>query len=284
MLFVPANNPNMMVNAPIFQPDCIAFDLEDAISVKEKDSARDLLVEALKEFDFGGCEVFTRINALSTPFGEDDIKALVPAGLRKIRLPMCETQEDVIALDELLNKVEHEHQLPLGCVKIMASIETAKGVMNSYQIAGASDRVTAISFGAEDFTNSMGIDRSGTGMELFTARSQIALSASANGIDSFDTVYIDIDDKEGFCEEAEQAKQLGFSGKSVIHPSQVDLVHEIFAPEKEEIEHAKRVIAAIEEAEQQGLGVVSLDGKMIDAPVVEKAQRIITLAKGSKLI
>ncbi|MCC5909071.1 MAG: HpcH/HpaI aldolase/citrate lyase family protein [Clostridiaceae bacterium] len=284
MLFVPASNPNMMVNAPIFKPDCIIFDLEDAISLREKDSARDLLVEALKSIDYKDCEIFARVNPLYTPFGEEDVRALVAAGLRNVRLPMSETEEDIKKLDTLLTDIEKELGLDNGVVKILGAIETAKGVLNAEKIAVASSRMIGISFGAEDFTRTIGAERSKGGEELFVARSKIVLAAAAAGIDAIDTVFADVDDAKGFRKEVESAKQLGFAGKSVIHPGQIRTVHDVFTPSQEDVDKAVRVINAIEEAESKGLGVISLDGKMIDAPVVARAERIVTLAKGAGIL
>ncbi|SNT14131.1 citrate lyase subunit beta / citryl-CoA lyase [Anaerovirgula multivorans] len=284
MLFVPANNPNMIMNAPVFKPDCIIFDLEDAISLKEKDSARDLLVEALKTFEYCNCEIFARVNPLYTPFGKDDVRELVKAGLRNVRLPMSETDEDIKNLDVLLTEIEKDLGIDRGTVKILGAIETAKGVINAEKIAVASSRMLGISFGAEDFTRTIGSERSREGEELFVARCKIVLAAAAAGIDAIDTVYADIEDEEGFEREAQSARKLGFAGKSVIHPRQIGVVHSIFTPSKEEVYRALRVISAIQEAEAKGLGVIALDGKMIDGPIVDKAERIVTLAKGAGLL
>jgi len=284
MLFVPANNPNMMVNATVFQPDCIIFDLEDAIALREKDSARDLLVEALKTVDYQGIEILARVNPLYTPFGETDVRELVKAGLRNIRLPMTEAKEDIEKLDALLAELEEEHHIESGSVKILGAIETAKGVINSPEIATASERMTGISFGAEDFTRTIGAERSKGGEELFVARSQIVLSAAAAGIDAIDTVFADVEDMEGFRKEVESAKGLGFAGKSVIHPSQIPVVHDVFTPTDEEVEKALRVMQAIDNAEKRGLGVISLDGKMVDAPVVARAAKVVRLARGAKIL
>ena len=284
MMFVPASNPNMIVNAQVFKPDCIIFDLEDAMSIREKDSGRDLIAEALKDIEYPECEIFVRTNPLYTPFGEEDIRVLVAAGLRNLRPPMIETAEDIKEVDELLTDIEKELGLEIGTVKILGAIETAKGVINAYEIATASPRMIGISFGAEDFTRTIGAERSKTGEELFVARSKIVLAAAAAGIDAIDTVFSDIDDDEGLRREAEMAKQLGFAGKSIIHPRQISIVHDVFTPSETDVKDALKVIQAIEEAEEKGLGVISLDGKMVDAPVVARAERIIRLAKGAGII
>lgn len=284
MLFCPANDPKMLFNAHIYGADCLIFDLEDAVAYSEKDSARDLFCEALRVVDYGKTEVFARINPLYTDFGHADVEALVEAGIKNIRLPMCETKGNILELHELLNELEEKFNIEKGTIKIQGAIETPKGVMNAYEIATACDRMVAISFGAEDFTRSLGIDREKCGEGLFYARSQIALAASAAGIDSIDTVYASLEDIEGFEEEARQAKALGFSGKSCIHPMQVKVVHKVLTPTMEEIEKSMRIINAAKEAEEKGLGVITVDGKMVDYPIVAKAERIISLAKGAGVI
>ena len=170
MLFCPASQPKMFLNAPVFHPDAILFDLEDAVAYAEKDSARDLLCEAMAQLDFGTCRVFVRINSLHTPFGEEDVRAVVPAGIRYLRLAMCETAADVQELDGLLDAVEAECQIPSHSVKVQCSIETARGVLNAREIVAASSRVISLSFGAEDYTRSMGTSRSKSAQELQFAR------------------------------------------------------------------------------------------------------------------
>ena len=284
MLFCPASDPKMLMNAPIYGADCIVFDLEDAVAYNEKDSARDLLCEALKTIDYSKSEVFARVNPLYTEFGKKDVEELVKAGLKNVRLPMSECKENIIELDELLTKLEDENNLEKGSIKIQAAIETPKGVLNALEIAQASKRVVAISIGAEDFTRTLGVDRTKAARELFFARCQIVLAASVAGVDSIDTVYANLGDMEGFIEEAKDAKGLGFSGKSCIHPSQVKQVHKIFTPTKEEVEKAMIIINAAKEAEEKGIGVITVDGKMVDVPVIQKAERVVSLAKGAGII
>ncbi|MBB6215238.1 citrate lyase subunit beta/citryl-CoA lyase [Anaerosolibacter carboniphilus] len=284
MLFCPASEPKMFFNTPIYNPDCIIFDLEDAVAYSEKDSARDLLCEAIQSIDYKDIEIFVRVNPLYTEFGEIDVKEVVKAGVRNIRLPMCETPEDVKRLSLLLDEVEKENQIELGSVKIQCAIETPKGVLNALAIATASPRVVAISFGAEDFTRTLGVDRTKTAKELTHARAYIVLAASVANVDAIDTVWADISDIEGFKEETRDAKILGFSGKSCIHPSQVKEVHRIFTPTENEIEKSLRIIQAAKEAEEKGLGVITVDGKMVDKPVIQKAERIIDLAKAARVL
>ena len=275
MLFCPASQPKMFLNAPVFHPDAILFDLEDAVAFAEKDSARDLLCSAMEQLDFGKSLVFARINALKTPFGEADVRAVVPAGVRNLRLAMCESPEDVQRLAQLLDEVEEEHQIPHGSVKIQCSIETAKGVLNARETVKASPRVISLSFGAEDYTRSMGTSRSKSAQELQFARMYLPVVAAEAGISAIDTVWSDLEDEAGFEAEVSNAKAPGFSGKPCIHPSQLAVVHRIYTPSEAEVVHARRVIEAMRAAEQAGVGVFTVDGKMVDAPVVAKAQRVL---------
>lgn len=284
MLFSPASNPKMLFTTPIYNPDCILFDLEDAVKYDDKEAARDLLVEALKVVDFKDIEVFVRINPLYTPFGHDDVKELVKAGLRRMRLPMCETAENIHELDALLNEVEKENGIEIGSVKIQCAIETPKGVFNALSIAQASPRVVSISFGAEDFTRTLGTDRTKEATELFVARSHVAMAAAIAGVDAIDTVWSDIEDVEGFKNEVLSAQNLGFAGKSCIHPSQVKIVHDVFTPSLEEVEKSLKIVEAAEAANIKAGGVITVDGKMVDIPVIEKAERVILLARGAGLI
>ncbi len=290
MLFAPASNPKLLFNTAIYEPDCIMFDLEDAVKYDEKEAARDLLVEALKVINYEKCEVFARINPLRTPignkapFGELDVRALVPAGLRRMRLAMCEKPEHVEELCALLDEVEDEHGIERGSVKIQASLETPLAIINALAIAKASDRITSISFGAEDFTRTLGTDRTKAATEIFYARSQVVMAASVAGIDAIDTVWSDIDDVDGFKAEVESSRNLGFAGKSCIHPSQVEIVHSIFTPSMEEVEKSLVIIEAAKNANIHDGGVITVNGMMVDLPVIAKAERIIALAKGAGLI
>ncbi|MDH8678268.1 citrate (pro-3S)-lyase subunit beta [Fusibacter bizertensis] len=282
MLYVPGNNAGMMADAMIYGADSIMFDLEDSISLKEKDAARHLVYQAVKNLDFGGVELVCRVNGLDSPYGENDIEAMVAAGIHVIRLPKTETVEDIRAVEQLIAKYEVKHNIEVGTVKMMAAIESALGIINAYSIATASNRLIGIAIGAEDYVTNLKTTRSASGVELLYARSQLLNAARAAGIAALDTVFSDVDDSEGFTKEVKLIKQLGFDGKSVINPRQIPIVHQVFKPTDSEISHAQAVIKASDEAEIKGLGVVSLNGKMIDKPIVERAQRIIELAKASR--
>lgn len=282
MLYVPGSNPGMLADAVIYGADSIMFDLEDAISLREKDTARMLVYRVLQTVDFGTTELVCRINGLDTPFGEKDIEAVVAGGIHVVRLPKTETADDIHQVEALIAKAEAKYGREVGSTRMMAAIESALGIMNAYEIAHASERLIGIALGAEDYVTNLKTKRSPGGIELLYARSQLLNAARSAGIAALDTVYSDMDNMEGFADEVSLIKQLGFDGKSVINPRQIPVVHRLFKPTDQEIAHAKDVVKAIEEAEAKGLGVISLKGKMIDKPIVERALRIIDLSKASE--
>ncbi|WP_271554441.1 citrate (pro-3S)-lyase subunit beta [Enterococcus mundtii] len=283
MMFVPGANAAMLRDAPLYGADSLMFDLEDAVSLKEKDSARLLVHMALKTFDYSKVETVVRINAL-TAGGDQDIEAMVLAGIDVIRLPKTETAQDIIEVDQVITTVEETYKIPVGTTKMMAAIESAEGVLNAREIAKASKRLVGIALGAEDYVTNMKTQRYPDGQELSFARNMILHSARAAGIAAIDTVYSDVENVEGFQAEVRLIKQLGFDGKSVINPRQIPLVHAIYEPTEKEIQAAKEVIWGIQEAEAKGSGVISVNGKMVDKPIVERAERVIALAKAAKLI
>lgn len=283
MMFVPGANAAMLRDAPLYGADSIMFDLEDAVSLKEKDSARVLVHSALKTFDYGNIEIVVRINALDAG-GAEDIEAMVLAGVDVIRLPKTETAQDIIDVEAVITEVEQQNDIPVGTTKMMAAIESAEGVLNAPAIAKSSTRLIGIALGAEDYVTNMKTRRHPDGQELFFARSMILHAARAARIAAIDTVYSDVDNTEGFEAEVRLIKQLGFDGKSVINPRQIPLVNTIYAPTEKEIQNAKEVIWGIREAEAKGSGVISVNGKMVDKPIVERAERVIALALAAKLI
>ena len=283
MMFVPGANAAMLRDAPLYGADSIMFDLEDAVSLKEKDSARTLVHFALKTFDYSNVETVVRINSLEAG-GAQDVEAMVLAGVEVIRLPKTETAQDILDVDAVITSVEKDNQIPVGTTKMMAAIESAEGVLNAREIAKASERLIGIALGAEDYVTNMKTKRYPDGQELSFARNMILHAARAAGIAAIDTVYSDVDNVEGFQNEVQQIKQLGFDGKSVINPRQIPLVNAIYTPTDKEIQNAKEVIWGIREADAKGSGVISVNGKMVDKPIVERAQRVIALAKAAKLI
>lgn len=283
MMFVPGNNPGMMADAHIYGPDSIMLDLEDSVTMAEKDAARLLVYQALKTVDYGNTEMVVRINPLNTPYGKKDIEAVVKAGVDVIRMPKTETAEEVVEVEREIERVERE----LGCVgrtKIMAAIESTLGIVNAYAIATASPRMMGIALGAEDYCANLKAQRTPGGDELRLARETIVVAARAAGIDALDTVYSNLNDMETFRQEVEYIKTLGFDGKSIINPRQIEVINEVFAPKEKEITKARAIITAIKEAEAKGSGVIALNGKMIDRPVVIRAQRTINLAIASGIL
>ncbi len=281
MLFVPGNSPGMIRDAHIYGSDSIMFDLEDSVALGEKDAARHLVYQALKFIDYGNIEKVVRVNPLNTAYGKDDIEAMVCAGVDVIRLPKTETPQDILDTENAITEIEKKTGIEIGSTKMMAAIESALGVVNAYPIAISSKRLVGIALGAEDYTASLKTTRSLDGTELFFARSQIIVAARAAGIDAIDTVFSNLNDMETFEKEIRLIKQLGFDGKSVINPRQIDVVHKIFNPTEKEIEKALRILEAMREAEAKGSGVVNLDGKMIDKPVLLRAERMIDMAIAS---
>jgi citrate lyase subunit beta / citryl-CoA lyase len=281
MLYVPGNNAGMMKDAHIYRSDSVMFDLEDSVSLAEKDTARFLVYNALSTLDYEGIETVVRINGLDTPFGEEDIRAMVRAKPDVIRLPKTETAQDVIDVENLIKKEEIAAGMEVGTIRMMAAIEGPLGVLNAYEIAKSSTRLIGIALGAEDYVTSIKTKRSPGGIELLFARSQIVVAARAAGIYALDTVYSDVNNEEGFLDEVNLIKQLGFDGKSVISPRQVQPVHKAYCPTSKEIDNAIQVIQAIKEAEKNNSGVISLNGKMVDKPIVDRAHRVLEMAKAS---
>lgn len=282
-MFVPGQNAAMLRDAPLYGADSIMFDLEDAVSLPEKDSARTLVHNALRTFDYSKVETVVRINGLDSG-GKFDIEAMVLAGVDVIRLPKTETAQDIIDVEKVITEVEKQNNIEIGSTKMMAAIESAEGVLNAPAIAKSSDRLIGIALGAEDYVTNLKTQRYPDGKELFFARSMILHAARAAEIAAIDTVYSDVENPEGFENEVRQIKQLGFDGKSVINPRQIPLVNKIYAPTEDEIQNAKEVIWGIREAQEKGSGVISVNGKMVDKPVVERAERVVALALAANMI
>ena len=283
MLFVPGDNAAMLSTSFVYKPDSIMFDLEDAVSPREKDAARLMVYQALRHPAYRDIETVVRINELKTEFGLKDLEAAVRGGADIVRLPKTDTADDIRELEAHIARIEQTCGRPVGDTRIMAAIESASGVVNAVAIAAASPRMIAIALAGFDYLVDMHTKRSRNGWEpeLFYARAAVLHAARAARIDAFDVAYGDVTNDEGFLVEVNIAKQLGFNGKSLIHPKQIELLHKAYAPTEAEVAHAKRVIAAAEEAHRKGLGVVSLDGKMIDPPVIDEANAVIELAMAS---
>lgn len=277
MMFVPGNNPGMVQNAAIYGADTVILDLEDSVALAEKDAARFLVQAAIKTMNYP-CEVAVRINHISTPFGRDDLEAVLAVRPDLIRLPKAESAADIETIDAIIGEAEARYGFAPGSIKMMAAIETARGVLKAYEIASASPRMVAIAIGGEDFVADLKIKRTKDGKEMMAARGQLVLAARAAGIDAIDSVFADANDEEGFIAETTMIKEMGFAGKSVVNPRQIRLVHQIYTPSTQDIEYAKRVIEAYREAVAAGSGVISLNGKMVDAPIVIRAEHTLAYA------
>lgn len=279
MLFVPGSNAGMISNTFIYKPDSIMFDLEDAVALAEKDSARILVAHALQHPLYKAMETVVRVNPLDSEFGLKDLNAVVRAGVDVVRMPKTETAQDVIDMDNAITEIEKACGREVGSTLMLAAIESPLGITQANQIATASTRLIGIALGAEDYVRNLKTERSADGIELLFARCSILQAARAAGIQAFDTVYSNANNEEGFLNEAALIKQLGFDGKSLVNPRQIELLHNLFAPTQKDVEQAQRIIEAAEEAKRNGLGVVSLSGKMIDAPIIDRAQLVLERAK-----
>jgi citrate lyase subunit beta/citryl-CoA lyase len=280
-LYLPGNEPKYFINAGLHNPDGLILDLEDSVAHSQKDAAQILVRNALRSVDFYGGERMVRINQL--PRGFEDLKFIVPHNVHVILIPKCESAEQVKEVKKEVDALKKEHNIKSE-IYFMPIIESAKGVIKSFEIASASKNNCALAIGLEDYTADIGTQRTEEGKESFFARSMVVNAARAAGIQPIDTVYSDVSNMEGLRQSVIEAKSLGFEGKGCIHPRQVKVVHEAFAPTNEEIEKAKKIVLAFEEAEKKGLGVVSVGSKMIDPPVVKRAHKTINLALLNNLI
>jgi len=278
LLYVPGNMPSMLQNISVFPCDAVIIDLEDAVPPAEKDAARLLVRRFLENWGERNKEVLVRINPLDTEWGSADLREVLPSVPDGVRLPKADRPSAVERLDTVLTEYEEELGLEIGRFTILPSIESAQGVINAHKTARSSPRIIALGFSAEDYTASMEIERTKEGEELFGARSQVVWAAKAAGVQAVDTIFTDVKDMEGLRRETELIKGLGFTGKSLINPRQIEVVHEVFAPRQSEIEYALQVVDAIRRAREMGTGVISLGGRMVDAPVVRRAVRVLRTA------
>lgn len=279
MLYLPGNNPNMLTRGYLFGSDGVVLDLEDAVAMVEKDTARILVSKYLKQGEFGSCYVSVRINGVDTEYWKDDLAAIVPnKRLDGIRVPKVEDAGTVKIIDEELSRLEEKNGLPVGRLTLHCLLETAHGIWNAYEIAKASPRIEAIIPGGEDLRADLKTNRSDDSTELEWARRMLVFAARAAGVEPLDTVFPRITDDEGLRKETEFIKQLGFSGKSIIHPNQIKIIHDIFTPTEAEIAKAQKIIAAAKEAAERGQGAVTVDGKMVDIPVVKRAEYTLVRA------
>ncbi len=271
LLYTPANTPSMMIQAQVYGADAVIFDLEDAIAPDKKLEARILLAQMFEEWDFETTELIVRINGLDTPWWKEDLIALMGKRAFTVRVPMIETLEQVTLLDRFLNDLETERDMVVGSTRIHILIETPKGVVNAYSLAGASKRITALGFGAEDYCRATGIIRKGPPYTLDYVRSSLVNAAASYGLECHDCAWGFLEDRTGLEEEARRSRSLGFCGKSVIHPDQIEIVNRVFSPTEDEINWAERILSSLSG------DVHTVSGQMIDAPVEAQARRILEL-------
>ena len=280
-LYIPGNQPKLMLNAGIHQPDGIILDLEDSIEQSEKISARYIVRNALRTIDFFGSEHMVRIN--QGRLGIEDLHAIIPENVHVILIPKVETKNDIKSIDTLINKISEQYNKAEPTL-LLPIIESAKGILNSFEIAKASKNIIGLAIGLEDYTADLGVKRTNSGKESLFARSQLVQAAKAAGIQAIDTVFSDVSDELGLRESVQEAKGIGFEGKGCIHPRQIKPIHEELAPSIEEIDEAKNIVKAFNHANSKGIGVISLGSKMIDPPVVERAHHTTKLAISMNLL
>ena len=281
MMFLNCQKPGLIKDPYVYKPDSIMLDLEDAVAEREKDAARYSLYHALQEIDYRGVERVVRINGLDTDHWREDIRCAVAGGCDSIRIPKTETADDVRTVEYAIAEAEREFGRPVGSVLIMAALESARGVINAMSICDSSERLFGIALSGGDYSRDLQTSISGTGVEFMGARQHMIIAAKAARIQCFDTVWTNLDDMEGFRKEVEIIHSMGFDGKSIVNPRQIPVVHEIYTPKEKDIIYAEKVIREIEDKKAKGIGVFTVDGKMIDIAFYDGAKRTIALAKAS---
>ena len=279
MMFMNAQKPGLIRDAYIYGCDSIMLDLEDAVAESQKDAARFSLYHALKSIDYGDTEVIVRINGLDTPHWREDIRVCVAGGADGIRIAKCECARDVKTVEQAVEEAEEEFGVETGRTRLMAALESPRGILNAYEICCASDRLFGVAISGGDFRKCMQTQFQPDGVDMLAARGQMLLAARAAGVQCFDTVFTNLEDEEGFAAEVRQNKAMGFDGKSLINPKQIRPVHQIFAPGEKEVLQAERIVQAYREQSEAGVGVFTVDGKMIDIAFIPGAERTLRLAK-----
>ncbi len=279
-LFVPGNQPKMLEKVLGLSPDAYVPDLEDSVPLDEKENARAVTADLLPRLAAAGPLVIPRVNALDTGLIDDDLAAVVGPHIFAVSVGKVKSAADVQRISDVLRSLERKTGLEDGRVKLVLWLETAQAIVNAYQVCAASPRVVAVAFGAEDFTNDMGIERTRGNSEIEYPRRVVTVAARAADVLALDTPYFAFRDPDGLRDEAREARGFGFTGKFAIHPAQIEIIREAFSPSDEEVAHARRVVAAFEEAEKAGRGSTSLDGEVIDLPVVRRARGLLAMAEG----
>ena len=281
MMFLNCQKPALIKDPYIYKPDSIMLDLEDAVAEREKDAARYSLFHALREIDYRGVERVVRINGLDTDLWREDIRCAVAGGCDSVRIPKTETAEDVRRVEAAIAAAEQEFGVEPGRTLIMAALESARGVMNAFEVCQSSPRLFGIALSGGDYTKDLQTTISGTGVELMGARQHMIIAARAAGVQCFDTVYTNLDDMDGFRRDVETIHAMGFDGKSIINPRQIPIVHDVFTPKAKDILFAEKVVREIDTKKAQGIGVFTVDGKMIDIAFYAGAKRTLALARAS---
>jgi citrate lyase subunit beta/citryl-CoA lyase len=269
----------MLERAKDFPADIVMVDLEDSVPPEEKVNARDMAIEWVPKLRAAGRRVMVRVNSLDTGLTRDELSAVVSPDLAGISLGKVESPKDVRDVDRMLLFLERAAGLEPGQVKIIPWIENARAMVDAYQIATSSTRIVGVAFGAEDYTGDMGIERTDNGEEIYFPRATVAVAARAARVAALDSPYVLFRNPDGLREDAGHARKLGFTGKFAIHPAQIDIINEAFSPSEEELAYARKVVEVWNKAEAQGRGSANLDGRMIDVPVIKRAQNLLSLAE-----
>ena len=282
LIFVPGNRPNMLERAISFDADIIMVDLEDSVPPAEKVAAREVAREwvprLVKEAPRSSRKIMVRVNSLDTGLTQDEVAAVAGPDLYGISLGKPESVWDVREADRILGAAEASAGLEPGSIKLIPWIENAKAVMAAQQLGAASPRIVALAFGAEDYTNDMGVQRTDSGEEVFYPRAGLPVAARAAGVASLDSPFVAFRDPEALLRDAQVARQMGYTGKFAIHPSQIKVINETFSPSVDEMAYARQVVEAWNRAEAEGRGSADLDGRMIDVPVIKRAQNLLEFA------
>ena len=281
MMFLNCQKPGLIKDPYIHKPDSIMLDLEDAVAENQKDAARYSLYHALQEIDYRGVERVVRINGLDTPHWKEDIRVCVAGGADTIRIAKTETAQDVKTVEEHVLAAEKEFGRPEGSTLLMAALESCKGVLNALEVCQSSDRLIGIALSGGDYTKDLQTTITGTGVELMGARQHMIMAARAAGVQCWDTVFTNLDDMEGFENETRMIKMMGFDGKSLVNPRQIAIVHKVFTPSEKEIIFAEKVVREIDDKKAKGIGVFTVDGKMIDIAFYDGAKRTLAMAKAA---
>lgn len=281
MMFLNCQKPGLIKDPYIYKPDSIMLDLEDAVAENQKDAARYSLYHALQEIDYHGVERVVRINGLDTPHWKEDIRVCVAGGADTIRIAKTESAQDVRIVEEHVLAAEREFGRPEGSTLLMAALESCKGVLNALDICQSSERLIGVALSGGDYTKDLQTTITGTGVELMGARQHMIMAARAAGVQCWDTVFTNLDDMEGFERETRMIKMMGFDGKSLVNPRQIAVVHNVFTPTEKEIIFAEKVVREIDDKKAKGIGVFTVDGKMIDIAFYDGAKRTLMMAKAA---